>query len=197
MSDDEVVEAKRRVRAEVLRARKAIDPAELHERAARLGARIDQFAAERDARVVTLYASVGTEPGTREALRLLHERGVQVLLPIVLPDLDLDWAAYSPGAWREARMGLVEPEGGRLGLDAIGAADVVFCPGVAGTPDGRRLGRGGGCYDRALTRARADAPRCLVVYDENVLADLPTTARDQRVDAVLTPDRLIHARATD
>jgi 5-formyltetrahydrofolate cyclo-ligase len=76
-------------------------------------------------------------------------------------------------------------------------ADIVFCPGLAGTPDGRRLGQGGGCYDKALPRARADAARLLVLYDEDVYAELPADDRDQRVDAVLTPTRTLHTLARD
>lgn len=47
-----------------------------------------------DARTVAAYVSVGREPGTRALLDALHARGVRVLLPVLLPDNDLDWAAY-------------------------------------------------------------------------------------------------------
>jgi 5-formyltetrahydrofolate cyclo-ligase len=185
---------KKDVRGRILAARATLDAETLATRATALCSRIDDFARQQDAKTVTVYASVGSEPGTREALRRLHDRGTRVLLPVLLPDLDLDWADYSPGDWRASRMSLVEPTSANLGVEAIGAADVVFCPGVAGDLEGRRLGRGGHCYDRALARARPDALRVLVAYDENVLDEVPADENDEFVDYLLTPTRLLRTR---
>lgn len=178
---------KRAIRAPILAARDALDPAAVAARADAIADHLMALAEEHGARTVTAYASLGTEPGTRPALDRLHAAGIRVLLPVLLPDLDLDWAEYTPGEWRVGRYDLDEPVGPPLGVDAIGAADLVFCPGTAGTLAGLRLGRGGGCYDRALTRARPDAPRCLVLYDEDVLESLPVEPHDQRVDVIVTP----------
>jgi 5-formyltetrahydrofolate cyclo-ligase len=188
-------EAKRRARAERIASRSAVDAVELTARAHALGLRIADEAESRGAETASLYVSVASEPGTRHALDRLHGAGVRVLLPVLAPGLELDWADYVPGELVEGRRGLLEPSGPRLGLDAIAEADVVFCPGMAGTPDGRRLGQGGACYDKALPRARPQAARLLVVYDEDVVDDLPTDERDQRVDALLTPTRTVETFA--
>ena len=56
-----------------------------------------------DARTVAAYVSVGKEPGTRALLDALRSAGKRVLLPLLLPDNDLDWAAYEgPGSLAEA-----------------------------------------------------------------------------------------------
>ncbi|MBD0672606.1 5-formyltetrahydrofolate cyclo-ligase, partial [Streptomyces sp. CBMA156] len=56
---------------------------------------------------VAAYVSVGSEPGTRPLLDALRERGVRVLLPVLLPDNDLDWAEYAgPEALAPAGRGL-------------------------------------------------------------------------------------------
>jgi 5-formyltetrahydrofolate cyclo-ligase len=180
-------DAKRRARAERIASRDALNEAAVVARAEALADRIVEETQTRRAATVCLYVSVGNEPGTRGALDRLRESGVRVLLPVLAPGLELDWAEYVPGELAEGRRGLLEPSGTRLGLEAIAGADVVFCPGLAGTPDGRRLGQGGACYDKALPRARPQAPRLLVLYDEDVVADLPADDRDQRVDAILTP----------
>ncbi|MDX6723959.1 MAG: 5-formyltetrahydrofolate cyclo-ligase, partial [Solirubrobacteraceae bacterium] len=52
--------------------------------------------------------------------------------------------------------------------------------------DGRRLGQGGGSYDRAL--ARVAAPVVAVVFDDEVLDEpIPVEPHDRRVAGVLTP----------
>ncbi|WP_418957547.1 5-formyltetrahydrofolate cyclo-ligase [Streptomyces tritici] len=141
---------------------------------------------------VAAYVSIGTEPGTRALLDALRERGVRVLLPVLLDDNDLDWAAYE-GADRleKARLGLLEPAGERLGPDAVCAADTVLLPGLAVDARGLRLGRGGGSYDRVLARlARAGAEPALVVllYANEVVERVPEEPHDHPVQAVVTPE---------
>jgi 5-formyltetrahydrofolate cyclo-ligase len=186
---DDPAAKKRRVRAERMASRATVEAGELKARAHELGIRIADEAESRGAETVSLYVSVGNEPGTHDALDRLHDAGIRILLPVVVAGLELDWAVYAPGELVEGRRGLLEPAGSRLGLDAIAEADVVFCPGLAGSPDGRRLGQGGACYDKALPRANPQSPRLLVVYDEDVIDDVPTDERDQRVDAIVTPTR--------
>jgi 5-formyltetrahydrofolate cyclo-ligase len=139
------------------------------------------------AATVTAYVSVGTEPGTGPLLDALTLARKRVLLPVVQPDLDLDWAAYDgPGELHAARMGLLEPNGAPLGRDAIALADAVLVPGVAVGRDGTRLGRGGGCYDRVLERTSPDTFVCLLLNSEEVLDAVPSEDHDRRVDAVVT-----------
>jgi 5-formyltetrahydrofolate cyclo-ligase len=107
----------------------------------------------RRAATVAAYASVGREPGTGFLLDRLAAAGKRVILPLLRPDDDLDWAVYNgAAALASARRGLLEPTTPALGVDAIGGADVVIVPGLAVDGHGQRLGRGGGSYDRALAR---------------------------------------------
>ena len=62
--------------------------------------------------------------------------------------------------------------------------DVVVVPGLAFTADGRRLGQGGGHYDRFLPRLRPDCITIGTCFAEQLVADLPTTDDDVRVDHV-------------
>ncbi|MEV5507932.1 5-formyltetrahydrofolate cyclo-ligase [Streptomyces orinoci] len=140
------------------------------------------------------YVSVGSEPGTRALLEALRTRGVRVLLPVLLPDNDLDWARYrGPEQLRPAGRGLLEPDGERLGPKAVTEADAVLLPGLAVDGQGLRLGRGGGSYDRVLARlARAGTDPALIVllYANEVVARVPREPHDHPVHAVITPDGL-------
>ena len=163
-----------------------------------------------DVTTVCAYASFGTEPDTTELLDGLHARGVRVLLPVLLPDSDLDWAVYD-GRFSPERFGLREPVGDRLGVEAIRAADVVLVPALAVSSTAYRLGRGGGSYDRALshlTARKVGATQtsahpaqlrrpwvCALVYDNELDADFPIDAHDQPVDAACAPSRLVRFNA--
>ena len=146
----------------------------------------------RRAATVTAYVSVGSEPGTGLLLDALVAAGKRVLLPVVLPDLDLDWALYEG---REhlapAIRWLLEPTGPRLGREAVAQADVVLVPGLAVSSRGERLGQGGGCYDRALTRVTAGTPVAVLLYDDEVGLPVPTDSHDVRVGFALTASGVV------
>ena len=145
----------------------------------------------RRAATVAAYVSVDTEPGTGPLLDRLRAMGRRVVVPVVLPDLDLDWAVYDgPDSLARARRGLLEPIGPRRELEAVATADVVLTPGLAVDRRGMRLGQGGGCYDRALGRVPVGTFTCTLLYDGELLDELPTDAHDRPVTAVVTPSGL-------
>ena len=146
----------------------------------------------RRAATVTAYVSVGTEPGTTGLLDALVGLGKRVVLPVVLPDLDLDWAVYQgPTSLAPARMGLLEPVGPRLGPDSVGTADLLLVPGLAVSPSGDRMGRGGGCYDRALGRVPVGTPVWVLLYDDEVGLDVPVEPHDRAVTGAVSPSGLV------
>ena len=141
----------------------------------------------RRAATVAAYVSVGSEPGTGLLLDALAAAGKRVLLPVVLPGLDLDWAVHEGrDHLAPAVRGLLEPTGPRLGKEAVAQADVVLVPGLAVSTAGERLGQGGGCYDRALTRITPGTPVGVVLYDDELGLPVPTDPHDVRVGFAVT-----------
>ena len=137
---------------------------------------------------VAAYVSVGTEPDTRGLVYALWKRGTYVLLPLLLGDNDLDWASYEgPDSLAAAPRGLLEPTEPPRGPAAVTSADLVIVPALAVDRGGRRLGRGGGSYDRALARVGAAVPTVALIYDGELLDEVPAGRRDQRVRMVARP----------
>ncbi|MGW6055249.1 5-formyltetrahydrofolate cyclo-ligase [Streptomyces sp. NPDC055189] len=186
---------KRTLRGEILAVRRRLTRDDAQKAAAVLADRALELPELSGARTVAAYVSVGSEPGTRALLDALHARGTRVLLPVLLADNDLDWAAYAGAGslarvQRPGKMELLEPSGAPLGPDAVVAADAVLLPGLAVDEHGMRLGRGGGSYDRVLARlGRAGADPALVVllYDTEVVGRVPREPHDKPVHAVVTP----------
>jgi 5-formyltetrahydrofolate cyclo-ligase len=146
----------------------------------------------RRAATVAAYVSVGREPGTGVLLDALLAAGKRVILPLLQPDNDLDWAVYTgPASLASARRGLLEPLGPALGDEAIAGADAVIVPGLAVDRTGLRLGRGGGSYDRALGRVPVGTFTCVVLNDDELLDQVPAAAHDRRVTAAVTEERLV------
>lgn len=164
--------------------------AEVRQAADALAGRLLEADEVRRAATVACYVSVSTEPGTGALIALLSTAGRRVILPVLLPDNDLDWAAHT-GDLVPAGRGLLEPPGPRLGVDAIATADIVLVPGLAVDRRGRRLGRGGGSYDRALSRVPQGTFTCVLLYDDEVVDQVPAEPHDRPVTAAATPGAVI------
>jgi 5-formyltetrahydrofolate cyclo-ligase len=138
-------------------------------------------------RTVAAFVPDETEPGHGRLPAAFTQLGARILLPVVPADgAELSWAVDT-GRLAPGRFGLMEPVGPRLGPTAIGTAEAVVVPALAVARDGRRLGRGGGYYDRALRHTRPDAVLVAVVFDDELVDELPIEAHDHPVTAVVTP----------
>lgn len=131
------------------------------------------------------YVPVGTEPGGSDLPSVLAG-AARLLLPVLLPDGDLDWAVYD-GTLAVGPRGLLQPAGPRLGVDIVREATLVVVPALAVDRSGMRLGRGGGSYDRVLARLPAGLLTVALLNDGELLDAVPADEHDRRVGAVITP----------
>lgn len=182
--------AKIALRSRLLTRRRALTPAGRAAAATLLQDQIHDLVRGRAPATVAAYVPVGAEPGgsTLPTVLASHAR---VLLPVLLPDGDLDWAAYT-GTLVDGPRGLREPGGPPLGPPAIRDADLVLTPALAVDRRGFRLGRGGGSYDRALARLRGTPALVLALLHEGELLDeVPAEPHDQPVHGVVLPGRSV------
>lgn len=191
-SPDPSYPAKLALRDQLSTARGRLPVAEIVERARLLADLVLAAPEVRRAATVAAYVSVGREPGTGPLLAALAAAGKRVILPLLQPDGDLDWAVYrGPEGLVPAHRGLLEPVGRPLGHDAVGTADAVLVPGLAVDRRGMRMGRGGGSYDRALGRVPVGTFTCVVLNAAEVLDVVPHAEHDRRVTAAATEDGLL------
>jgi 5-formyltetrahydrofolate cyclo-ligase len=171
---DETAAEKQRLRGELLAARRERSPDDLERARAAVRAHVlDRVDTEA---CVAAYVPLRTEPGSLELLAELRRRDVRVLVPITLPDRDLDWTEWEPAG-----------AGVPLGLAAVGAAGLVLVPALAVAADGTRLGRGGASYDRALRRRAPDSLVAALLFDGELVDRLPRAPWDVPVGAAVTP----------
>jgi 5-formyltetrahydrofolate cyclo-ligase len=137
------------------------------------------------ARHVAAYLGVAEELDTRPLLALLHRRGCALYVPKVGAAGELHFARWRPGqALRANRYGIAEP----VARARPPRLDLVVLPLVAFDAQGRRLGMGGGYYDRLLARPRAARRPLRVGYAFALqeVAVVPAAAHDVPLDAVVT-----------
>jgi 5-formyltetrahydrofolate cyclo-ligase len=189
MEDDAGLRARKaQLRLRMTTARERLPAAERAAAGRRLRDAVLGLPEAQMAGAVAAYLSVGTEPGTRGLVFALWKRGTYVLLPVLRADNDLDWACYEgPDSLAEGRFGLLEPAEPRRGVTAITSADLVIVPALAADRQGRRLGRGRGCYDRALARVGPAVLTIALLYDGELIDEIPAQAHDQAVRAIAQP----------
>ena len=187
--------AKREVRRRVLAERDALTPDQRTHLAVVVGERFLALPEVEAAGVVMAFWSFGSELPTGPMLEDLHRRGKTVVLPRIVEG-ELEARSYRPGdRVSETSFGAFEPAGGRV-LDAA-EIDVVAVPAVAFDRQGRRVGYGGGFYDRFLPRTGHDATHVGIGYALQLLPagqELPAGHFDRSVDVVVTDRETVRCR---
>ena len=70
--------------------------------------------------------------------------------------------------------------------------DYAIVPALSVSRAGKRLGRGGGWYDRLL--AKATATSICPIFDLQLAIDLPEEGHDKRIDIIMTESNIINCR---
>ena len=189
-------DAKAALRETVLLRRDALPEGERASLSGRILRGILDLPAYQDSGVVLAYASFGTELRTDEFLRHVLDDGKVLLLPRVergglrlyeVWDVARDLA---PGTW-----GIREPQPDRCPRADPGRVGFALIPGVAFDRKGRRLGYGGGFYDRLISAGLPGrTPLVSGAFEVQVVDEVPVGPHDAPVDAVVTEEG-IYARS--
>ena len=179
---------KRQLRRRIIALRDGIDPQARRADSASICRRVADSPEFGRARVVLLFASFGSEVDTADLLSESLRTGKRLVLPRVEPDtrrLELRevrslGADLAPGTW-----GIPEPVPEHCPEVRLDDVDFVLVPGVAFDRELRRLGYGGGYYDRILadTPGRAAIAVCFAMQ---VVERVPADEHDVRVPVLIT-----------
>ena len=133
----------------------------------------------READSLFIYVSVGKEPDTMPVLRQALSDGKAVYVPKCRKKPQMDAVRlYSLSLLRPGMLNIPEPENDGPGA---GAVDLALVPCLSVSPDGTRLGHGGGYYDCWL---RAHPCRTVCLCHQALVSDaLPAAPWDVRMDA--------------
>lgn len=181
---------KRELRSELIAARARLSQEQRFAWSQQVAERADALPLLAAARVVALYAALGTEVDAGSLCRRLQLRGVRCLFPRTVPgERRLVFCACEPFELVPGPLGAAEPPSGAREVE-LEDVDAFVIPGVAFSLDGLRLGRGGGYYDVTLKQAPR-AVRIGVGFDQQVLPSLPRDPHDVPLDALVTEQRTL------
>lgn len=185
---------KESLRAELKARRTALTPRELQVAGDAAARFVTQLPEWKQAKTVCLYASFGGELPTDALLLLALLEGKRLLLPRVTNKTTLVLHEVTDLATlRASRLGIREPAP-TAPTAVLAEAGLVLLPGLGFDGAGRRLGHGGGFYDRLLAKPPRKTFLLGHAHAFQLLARLPAEAHDIKVMAVATPQGLIRCR---
>lgn len=180
----------------IVRARlAALAPEEKAAASALIAAAVRSLSEWEAARTVALYAPLASEPDWGGGRWPAQKRAAlpRLLLDPGPPDVELREAASlghlvtvrTPQGWTLREPG---PDAPLVAPDEVG---LVLVPGIAFDRDGKRLGRGGGFYDRLLARLPASACRVGLFFGNQELAEVEAESHDRGLDLIVTEHEII------
>ncbi len=183
-------ERKKEIRQKMLALRRALSASEKEERSQALTGNLISLKAYQEAKRILTYLAMPGEADLDPLIRKALADGKEVYVPVCLTArqmeagrlLDMEHFVKGPYGLRDLPKGYstISPE----------EIDLVLVPGVAGSPDGTRLGMGAGYYDRYLSKVPYEK-RVLVLWDFQVVEELPSESFDQFMAAIVTDTDII------
>jgi 5-formyltetrahydrofolate cyclo-ligase len=186
-------DAKRAMRVAMLAARDALGADAHRDASSRIAQTICASATFVAARAVLVTLPHKSEWDTRPVFDAALAAGKAVVLPRVNAGtrmLDLHRVTDIQREVAAGYRGIPEPLPDTPRIDAA-AIDWILVPGVAFDLTGRRLGYGGGFYDRLLSQVAEDVPRIAGAFELQVVPAVPAAPHDLKVDSIVTEQRFL------
>jgi 5-formyltetrahydrofolate cyclo-ligase len=180
-----------RIRKQCLEARRALPAEAVAAKSAAVRARLKGLSAFGSASAYLCYVS--SKDNEVDTVVLMEEMiGAEklVLVPIANPGGVLAWSRLeSLGELAPGRFGILEPRPESRRIMTPPPRSLAIVPGIAFTPDCRRIGYGGGCFDRFL--ATHGGTSIGLAFEVQIVAGFDAQAHDVPVDYVVTESRVI------
>ena len=143
------------------------------------------------AHTVLLYHGMGAEPDTARLIVPMLDAGKQVALTRCRAEHEMEARLVTAQTQLvRHRYGMLEP-GEDCQILPPAALDLILVPGLAFDRQCRRLGQGGGFYDRYLTRCTAST--VALCRPRFLLEEIPCDPHDRQVDCICTPQECLFA----
>ncbi len=139
------------------------------------------------AEIVMVFLSLPTEINTAPLVLRAWQEGKRVLAPRVSWEqrrmMPVEIRSLTENI-EDTQWSLRQPlQGDPVPLSMI---DLVVVPGLGFDPEGNRLGRGRGFYDRFLAHSEFAGSTCAVAFEEQIVEAIPADSHDIRVDMLIT-----------
>jgi len=176
----------RALRAIIEQRRRIMSKEEVADQSARIISQIEEMSAFREAKTVLMYYPIHNEVDLRPLLEKYRDQKT-FLFPVTHRH-SMEVRPYDgEDMMRKGRYGVPEPQTQTY----KGPIDIIFVPGVVFDHHRHRIGRGGGYFDKYLTKHPASKKIGVCYTFQLKKHSIPHTFLDHKVDRVVTPQQTI------
>jgi len=195
---ESIKEKKRVLRKRVLTLRDALTPDERVRKSRAIKSLLFQLPEFIQAKTVMFFISFRSEVLTEEMVKAAILLKKKVMVPVTdlehhrlilseLKDYDHDLV---PGTY-----GIPEPKKEKRKKVSPEELDLIIAPGSVFDEKGRRIGYGGGYYDKLLRCLQGKIPVAALAFELQIVNEVPCNPeRDIPVDLIITENRMIRCR---
>lgn len=185
-----MISSKKEQRIQAINARRALTSEQRADFSCRLCDNIAQLKEYKDAKVILAYAATWDEVDPAKLCKLAEEQGKTVAFPVSYKGGIME--AYAPKSvddLKEGLLGIKAPDKEQSRLVLPQEIDLVLVPCVAFDEEKRRLGHGGGYYDRYLPEC-TNAKFVLIAFEAQKILQIATEKHDILMDLLVTEQKV-------
>lgn len=193
---DNISNKKKQIRKDILEVRRSMDIDKKDTYDTLIEKSFFESSFYKEAKNIFIYISYDSEINTKRIInRAINERK-----NIYVPRTEFDTKLMNAVKINdfsnlvESRYGILEPKKEEPFIDP-NELDIIVVPGVAFDKNGGRIGYGAGYYDRYFKRIneknKARITKLALIYDFQLIDEVPTDEEDVLIDAVLTEKQFI------
>jgi 5-formyltetrahydrofolate cyclo-ligase len=192
---DEVREKKQEIRNQIAVFYSSL-PSDLFEaNTRRIQERLFEFANFLESKIVMLYVNAANEVATEAIIARTYDLNKIV----VLPAFDMSTSTITPMKVDHpdkdlivGQRGIREPDPQRCKQVPLDCIDIAIVPGVAMDEKGGRIGSGDGYYDRLIPDLPITTRKVGLVFEGQLVPQVPMESHDKHVDIIITEKRVIY-----
>lgn len=184
-----ISEEKKNLRRQMKEQRRALTPKERSMRSEEVCKRAMSLPAYNQSENVYCFISLPDELDTTVFIRESLKLGKCVFVPKVIGEQMVFRAIHSESDLEPGCMGISEPKKSCPEPDETQKHGFVLAPGLAFDAKKRRIGYGGGFYDKYFANDRKNYFLAAVGYDFQMVPEIPAEAHDLEMDCIVTEGR--------
>ncbi len=188
---------KQAIRKRLLNERKLLSQQAILGKSKIIADKLRNFDKYQQSENIMLYVATKKEVQTQEVIESAQKDNKKIFIPLInrgksdlIPALIYDFKKELV----LGSLGIYQPREEFYRLYSPKILDLVIVPGVAFTGQGNRLGRGGGYYDRFLTKVRENTYSVALAFEMQIVDQIPKDENDIPVDFIITEKRIIRRK---
>jgi 5-formyltetrahydrofolate cyclo-ligase len=192
---DEVREKKQAIRNEMASFLKSL-PKDVREANTRIiENRLFEFANFLESKIVMLYVNAENEVATDTIIKRAYDFNKIVVLPAfdtAKSKMKLMKVDNPTRDMIDGPRGILEPDPAKCKPVPLDCIDIAIVPGIAMDEKGGRIGSGNGYYDRLIPDLPMTTRKVGLVFESQLIPQVPMDANDRHVDIIITEKRVIY-----